>query len=303
MPDFAKLPAELGELRNARDWVRWGASRFAEAGLVFGHGTDNALDEAFHLVLHALHLPPDVPAIYLEGVLSDSERLAVHGLLRRRLDSRVPAAYLLGEIQFAGHPFFVDPRVLVPRSPMAEIVEREFLPWLDQPPQRVLDLCAGSGCIGIAAALHVDCEVDLVEIDAGALEVCRRNIQRHGLEDRVKAIQSDLFEKIGGERYDVIVTNPPYVPLAEWEALAPEYQHEPRLALEAGNDGMDVVARILSSAAAHLNRNGVLFCEIGGSRLEFEERWPRLAVTWIEFERGGDGVFAINREDLPRPRK
>lgn len=300
MTDFAKTPQELGELRKVRDWIRWGASRFLEAGLVFGHGTDNALDEAFHLVLHALHLPSDIPALYLEGSLSDSERAAVHNLLRRRIDSREPAAYLTGEMGFAGFPFFVDRRVLVPRSPIAELIERGFVPWVDEPPRKVLDLCAGSGCIGIACALHFECEVDLGEIDAGAIEVCEKNIRRHQLQDRVTARCSDLFNGLGDATYQLIVSNPPYVPTAEYESLAPEYQREPKLALEAGADGMDLVARILGGAAKHLSRDGILVCEIGGSREEFEARWPKLPVTWIDFQRGGDGVFVVGRDDLQR---
>jgi ribosomal protein L3 glutamine methyltransferase len=293
-------PADLATLATVRDWVRWGASRFREAGLVFGHGTDNALDEAFHLVLHALYLPYDLPAIYLETNLSASERAAVHALLRRRLDTRQPAAYLIGEIDFAGHPFFVDERVLVPRSPIAELIERGFGPWLEEPPRRVLDLCAGSGCIGIACALHFDCTVDLGEIDAGALEVCERNIARHALAERVRAVRSDLFSGLRGQRYDLIVSNPPYVPTREWEGLADEYRREPRLALDAGADGMDLVARILREAPDHLERDGMLICEVGGSVEEFEARWPKLPVTWIEFQRGGDGVFCIARDALQR---
>ncbi len=300
MPDFARLPPELAPLSSIRDWVRWGASRFDEAGLVFGHGTDNALDEAFHLVLHALHLPGEIPALYLESALSDTERFTVYSLLRKRIESRVPAAYLIGEIGFSGFPFYVDERVLVPRSPIAELIERGFVPWLDHPPSKVLDLCAGSGCIGIACALHFDCEVDLGEIDAGALEVCEKNIARHHLESRVTARQSDLFDALGDSVYELIVSNPPYVPTAEWEGLAEEYQREPRLALEAGADGMDLVDRILNNAAKHLTRDGLLVCEIGGSREEFEARWPRLNVTWIEFQRGGDGVFVVGRDDLQR---
>jgi ribosomal protein L3 glutamine methyltransferase len=295
-------PADLATLATVRDWVRWGASRFREAGLVFGHGTDNALDEAFHLVLHALHLPYDLPALYLEANLSQAERADVHALLRRRLDTRVPAAYLVGEIEFAGHPYHVDARVLIPRSPIAELVVRGFAPWMDEPPRRVLDLCAGSGCIGIACALHFDCEVVLGEIDAGALEVCARNIERHGVADRVRAVQGDLFAGVRGQRFDLIVSNPPYVPTAEWESLAPEYQREPRLALDAGADGMDVVARILRDAPEYLDRDGLLVCEVGGSVEEFEARWPKLPVTWIEFQRGGDGVFCIRRDALNRAR-
>ncbi|MGQ0698596.1 MAG: 50S ribosomal protein L3 N(5)-glutamine methyltransferase [Panacagrimonas sp.] len=302
MPHLPELPEELSRLSTLRDWVRWGASRFREAGLVFGHGTDNALDEAFALVLHALHLPGDLPATYLETHLSETERAAVHTLLRKRIDMRVPAAYLLGEIDFAGHSFYVDERVLVPRSPIAELIERGFAPWLEQPPTRVLDLCAGSGCIGIACALFFECTVDLGEIDAGALEVCQRNIERHGMKDRVRAMKSDLFLALGGRRYELIVSNPPYVPTAEWEGLADEYRREPRLALDAGSDGMDVVARILRQAPDFLERDGVLICEVGGSQEEFEARWPRLPVTWIEFQRGGDGVFCIGRDALLKAR-
>jgi ribosomal protein L3 glutamine methyltransferase len=298
MPASSELPAELSALSTVRDWVRWGASRFREANLVFGHGTDNALDEAFHLVLHALHLPYDLPALYLETNLSAPERHAVHALLRKRLDTRVPAAYLIGEIEFAGHAFHVDERVLVPRSPIAELIERGFGPWLEEPPKRVLDLCAGSGCIGIACALHFECSVDLGEIDAGAFEVCERNIARYGIGERVKAVKSDLFAALKGRRYDLIVSNPPYVPTKEWESLATEYQREPRLALDAGSDGMDIVARILREAPEYLERDGVLICEVGGSVEEFEARWPKLPVTWIEFQRGGDGVFCIGRDAL-----
>lgn len=292
------LPAELAPLTSLRDWIRWGASRFAEAQLVYGHGTDNALDEAFHLVLHALQLPYDLPVVYLESQLDAGERERVHALLRRRIETRQPAAYLIGEIAFCGAPFYVDERVLIPRSPIAELIERGFAPWLDAPPQRVLDLCAGSGCIGIACALHFDCEVDLAEIDAGAIEVCERNIVRHDLQDRVRAARTDLFGGLSSEVYDLIVSNPPYVPTAEWQALAQEYRHEPRLALDAGDDGMDVVARILREAPDHLVPGGALICEVGGSQAEFEARWPELPVIWIEFERGGDGVFFVTREAL-----
>lgn len=298
----AEPPSDLLALASIRDWVRWGASRFREAGLVFGHGTDNALDEAFHLVLHALHLPYDLPALYLETQLSGAERAAVHALLRRRIDTRQPAAYLIGEIEFAGYPFHVDERVLVPRSPIAELIERGFAPWVNQPPRRVLDLCAGSGCIGIACALYLDCTVTLGEIDPGALEVCARNIARHAIGERVQAVASDLFANLRGQRWDLIISNPPYVPTQEWESLAAEYQREPRLALDAGGDGMDVVARILREAPEHLERDGMLICEVGGSMEEFEVRWPRLPVTWIEFQRGGDGVFCIGRDALHKAR-
>lgn len=296
---MSSSPSETETLSTVRDLVRWGASRFREAGLHFGHGTDNALDEAYFLVLQSLHLPFDLPAVYLESAVTPAERAAVVKLLRARVTTRKPAAYLLGEIQFAGVDFYVDERVLIPRSPIGELIERGFEPWLAGTPERILDLCAGSGCIGIACALAFEqAQVDLAELSAGALAVCRKNIARHRVGDRVRALKSDVYEGLGDARYDLIVANPPYVPTAEWKALHPEYRHEPRMALDAGADGMDVVARILQGAPARLAPGGLLICEVGGSVEEFEARWPRLPVTWIEFERGGDGVFLIGREQL-----
>ncbi|WP_411887469.1 50S ribosomal protein L3 N(5)-glutamine methyltransferase [Hydrocarboniphaga effusa] len=286
-------------LETVRDLVRWGASEFARQGLIFGHGTDNALDESFHLVLHALKLPADLPTLYLESRVTASERASVVELLRKRVETRQPAAYLIGEIQFCGLPFYVDERVLVPRSPIAELIEAQFEPWVTQTPTRILDLCTGSGCIGIACAAAIeDAEVDLVDIDAGALEVVQRNIDRHGLGDRVKAIRSDLFAGLGKRQYELIVSNPPYVPTAEWQALGREFHEEPKLALEAGSDGMDIVERILREAPKYLSAKGLLICEVGGSVPEFEARWPDIPVSWPDFERGGDGVFAISRADL-----
>ncbi|HET8880852.1 MAG TPA: 50S ribosomal protein L3 N(5)-glutamine methyltransferase [Solimonas sp.] len=290
---------ETAVLTTVRDLVRWGASRFREAGLYFGHGTDNALDEAFHLVLHALHLPADVPAIYLEAAVTARERAAALKLLRARITTRKPAAYLLGRIEFCGLEFEVDENVLIPRSPIGEMIARGFAPWLDTAPARVLDLCTGSGCIGIACAVAFeDAEVDLADISTKALAVARRNIEKHVVGNRVRAIRSDVFDGLVNEVYDLIVSNPPYVPDAEWKALAAEYRHEPKLALAAGNDGMDIVARILENAARHLSNDGWLVCEVGGSVAEFEARWPQLPVTWVEFDNEGDGVFIISRADL-----
>lgn len=290
---------DLSALTTVRDLVRWGASRFTEAGLAFGHGTDNALDEAFHLVLHALHLPADVPAIYLEAHVTISEREEVVALLERRFVDRVPAAYLIGRILFCGLEFKVSPDVLIPRSPIGEMIEARFSPWIDEPPQRVLDLCTGSGCIGIACAwTFPEAQVDISDVDAAALKVARSNIAQHGCEDQVTPIQSDLFNGLKGAVYDLIVTNPPYVPAEEWRALPDEYHHEPRLALEAGDDGMDLVERILREAPEHLAPGGLLVCEIGGSQEEFDARFPGIPVIWPEFSRGGDGVFLISREAL-----
>lgn len=286
-------------LVTVRDLMRWGASAFTRAGLVFGHGSDNALDEAFHLVLWSLKLPFDLPTIYLEATLTPLERAEVLALLDRRVGERLPAAYLTGEAWFAGLPFTVDARVLIPRSPIAELIERGFEPWLTQEPVRLLDLCAGCGCIGIACALAFPhTQVDLAELDDGARQVCAQNIERHHLSEQVKVISSDLFVALGDRRYDLIVSNPPYVPTAEWAQLAPEYRHEPRLALESGADGMAVVARILEQAPDYLTPDGLLVCEIGGSQDEFEARFPRFPAIWPEFERGGDGVFIVTREEL-----
>ena len=287
------------KLKTLRDYIRFGASEFARQGLVFAQGTDNALDEAFHLVLWALKLPPDLPAVYLEANLTPTERKAVWAVLDERISSRKPLAYLMGQIHFCGLPFTVDERVLIPRSPIAELIETEFSPWLTQMPKRILDLCAGSGCIGIACAhAFPEAMVDLAELDAGALEVARANIARHGCEAQVKAVQTDLFGKLRKRRYGLIVSNPPYVPTAEVDALAPEFKHEPRMALEAGADGMSLVEKILREAPEHLTEQGVLVCEIGGSRAEFEARFPHLPADWPQFARGGDGVFVIGRAAL-----
>jgi ribosomal protein L3 glutamine methyltransferase len=286
-------------LSTVRDYVRWGATEFAGAGLVYGHGTDNALDEAFHLVLSALALPFDLPAVYLEAALTPVERRRVAELLNARITTRKPAPYLTGRAWFCGLEFEVDERVLIPRSPIGEMVQKHFEPWLTREPETILDLCAGSGCIGIACAYAFEnATVDLAEIDRGALAVIANNLTRHALGDRVQARAGDLFGAVGDVRYDLIVSNPPYVPNAEWAALAPEFKHEPKRALAAGADGMDLVERILREAPAHLTPDGLLVCEIGGSQQEFEARYPDIPVAWPSFERGGDGVFVIGREEL-----
>jgi ribosomal protein L3 glutamine methyltransferase len=286
-------------LRTIRDLVRWGASEFGRAKLHFGHGSDNALDEAYHLVTWALHLPHELPKGYFEAQLTEAERRKVVALLRERVRTRKPAAYLTGEAWFAGLPFEVDARVLIPRSPLAELVGNHFQPWLRGEPRRILDLCAGSGCIAVACAMAFpEAEVDAVELDPRALAVLKRNVARHGVQGRVEPIRSDLFAKLKGRRYGLIVSNPPYVPTARWRRMPKEYHHEPKLALEAGADGMDLVARILREAPAHLERDGVLVCEVGGSVREFNRRFAQAPVIWPEFERGGDGVFVIARDDL-----
>lgn len=288
------------ELLTIQDFIRWAASRFNAEGLFFGHGTDNALDEATQLVLHALHLPPDLSAAYRECRLVSPERKAVCDLLDRRICERKPAAYLTHRAWFAGLEFYVNEDVLVPRSPLAELVEAGFDPWVDpEGIHRILDLCSGSGCIGIACAVYVpEADVDLAEISPAALEVASANLARHHLEDRVRVLRSDLFGKIGERRYDIIVSNPPYVSTTELATLPEEYRKEPQLGLAGGATGLDLVLRILHDAPGYLEEEGVLVMEVGNAALELERRFPELPFSWLEFDRGGEGVFLMSREQL-----
>lgn len=287
--------ADCPELQSVRDLVRWGASRFNQAGLAFGHGTANAFDEARLLVCHALHLPFGFPEAYLGARVTESERLAVLALLAQRIETRKPAAYLTHEAWFAGLPFYVDERVLVPRSPMAEWIERGFEPWLEADSvERVLDLCTGSGCIAIACAAHFEnAEVDAVDISADALAVARRNVERHDLQEWVQLIEGDLFAPLPRERYQLIISNPPYVPLEELRALPEEYAHEPEIGLLAGSEGLAVAVRILADAADYLSDDGILVVEVGNSEEMLVEAFPDVPFVWLEFERGGSGVLLL----------
>lgn len=351
-------------LRTVADFVRFGASRFHEAGLCFAHGTDDAVDEALALVLHALHLPadPPLPSELFHARLTPGERREVRALLRRRVEERVPAAYLIGEAWFAGLPFEIDPRVLVPRSPLAELVEGGFQPWVDGGRiRRVLDLGTGSGCIAAACAhAFPEARVDAVDVSPGAVAVARRNVARLGLGERVRVVESDLFEGLereprrgpdrgpergpgrrperepgqgpedgsdpradgrpprgasratrpvpeggpdtrAGGRYDLIVSNPPYVPDEEMAALPPEFRAEPAAALAGGVDGLDVVGRILEEAPGWIAPGGVLVVEVGASpavRAALEARFPSLPFVWLQPERGGEGVFLLHEHDF-----
>lgn len=301
MADKAKHTVEctLSELCSVRDFIRWGATQFARAGLHFGHGTDNALDESVHLVLHALHLPYDIPDSVLAATLTHDERRDVAELLWRRIDERIPAAYLTRSAQFAGLSFYVDERVLVPRSPLAEWIERGFSPFIDgDQVTRILDLGTGSGCIAVACALAFpNAQVVAVDVSRPALEVARININNHQLEQRVHVIESDLFERVDG-CFDLVISNPPYVDAQHMAELPQEYRHEPALGLAAGDDGLDFVRRIVSQAAAHLTDEGVLVMEVGASRDAFESAFPALEVIWLEFERGGENVLLSTKAQL-----
>lgn len=288
------------ELQTLRDWVRWGATRFNQSGLFYGHGTDNALDDALALVLHAVHLDHGLPTDYLDARVTAVEAERILVLLSERIERRIPVAYLTGRARFAGLEFEVDENVLIPRSPIAELIEEGFAPWLEPAHVgSVLDLCCGSGCIGIACAYAFpDALVDLSDISPAALEVANRNIEGHRLEHRVRALHSDVYEGLDGERYDLIVSNPPYVSSAEMAALPEEYRHEPGLALEAGEDGMDVVSRILAQGADYLRPAGIMVVEVGASAELLIARYPDVPFLWLDFERGGDGVFLLTAEQL-----
>lgn len=287
------------ELHTLIDLIRYGASRFNEAGLTFGHSYDNALDEATHLVLHTLHLPPDLSPAYGQARVTRVEKLAVLALFERRVRERLPVAYLTGEAWFAGLNFKSDARALVPRSPIAELIESGFEPWLGgREVNRALDLCTGSGCIAIAMGhYNPDWQVDGVDISDDALALAAENkVRLHA--DNVQLIKSDLFNGLAGKHYDLIVTNPPYVTNDETDALPQEYSYEPDLGLRAGDDGLDLALKILRDAPLHLSQDGLLICEVGESERALVKLLPEVEFNWIEFKVGQMGIFAVECADL-----
>jgi len=298
-------PATLPRLPDAptvADLIRHGAALFDCAGLAYGHGTGNAMDDAAALVFHALGLDhAQAEAAY--AVHPDGDGVArVLALFQERVDRRIPAAYLMGRMWFAGLEFEVDARVIVPRSPFAELIHAGFAPWIDASAvKRILDIGTGSGCIAIACAVAFPhAHVDAVDLSSHALEVARRNVAKHGVEDRVRLFQGDVYEPLGNTRYDLIVSNPPYVSEAEMAELPAEYRHEPDLALRAGSDGLDVVRRILAGLPRHLEPGGALFVEVGDSDVRVQEAFPELPLTWLEFEHGGGGLFLLRGADLAK---
>ena len=288
-------------LRTVRDCLRFAVSRFNQSHLFFGHGSDNAYDEAAYLILHTLHLPPDQLEPFLDARLTPQEIHDVLKLLERRVKQRIPAAYLTQEAWLGDFRFYVDERVIVPRSFIAELLREQLSPWIDAPENigSVLDLCTGSGCLAILAAhAFPNAEVDAADLSADALEVAKINVENYGLQDRVNLVQSDLFNALRGKKYDLIISNPPYVDAAAVAALPQEYLHEPELALGSGEDGLDATRRILAAAASHLNPNGLLVVEIGHNRDALEAACPDFPFTWLYVSAGDEFVFLLRREDL-----
>jgi ribosomal protein L3 glutamine methyltransferase len=290
---------------SVRSLIARGAAQLTRARVFFGHGTDNARDEAAALVWHALRLPRAGGAeLYRRGVAAAGQA-RVAALLARRIAARIPAAYLTGTTWFAGLAFAVDARVLIPRSPLAELIERAFRPWLEPARvRRILDVGTGSGCIAIACARYLPrARIDAVDISPAALAVARANVRRHRLSARVRVLKSDYFGALGRRRYDIIVANPPYVGERELKRLPAEYRHEPRIALAAGRTGLDAVHVLLREAARHLSPHGVLIVEVGNSERAVRRAYPHLPFVWLQFARGGGGVFLLTRAQLTAGRR
>lgn len=297
MESFDDIAARLD---TAKDFVRWGASAFNRAGLHFEHGTANAVDEALNLVLYALSLDHEIPPWLLDGRLTQTEKQAVYALLRRRVEERKPYAYITNHARFAGLDFYVDERVLVPRSPIGELAESCFEPWIEPTRvARVLDLCTGSGCIAIACAYAFgDAAVDAADVSPEALAVAGINVEKLHVSDRVLLHQADVFQGLPPASYDIIVSNPPYVDAEDMATLPDEHKHEPSLGLAAGGDGLDIVRRILAGAGGYLAEDGILVVEVGNSRWALEEAYPQVPFTWLEFERGQAEVFLLTAAQL-----
>ena len=290
------------ELRTLRDLLRFAVSRFSEGGLFFGHGADNAWDEAVYLLLHSLHLPLDRLEPFLDAGLTSDERTAVLRIIERRISERLPAAYLTKEAWLAEYRFYVDQRVIVPRSFIAELLREQLAPWIDDPESvaSVLDLCTGSGCLAIFAAhAFPAARVDAIDLSPDALAVAERNVSDYELTARIRLLESNLFAALGKERYDLIISNPPYVNAPSMRSLPAEYQREPALALASGEDGLDLTRAILAAARERLTPNGLLVVEIGHNRDQLEAAFPDTGFTWLDTAAGDQYVFLLQRDQLP----
>ena len=297
-----QLPIATEELHTLRDWLRFTVSRFEESNIFFGHGTDNAYDEAVWLILSALHLPHDTLENFLDARLLPSERTRLHELIHRRITDRTPTAYLVNEAWLKGYKFYVDERVIVPRSFIAELLEDGLSPWIEYPEmvESAADICTGSGCLGVLLAnAFPNAQVDVVDISPDALAVADINISHYGLENQVHAIESDMFSNLAGKTYDLIISNPPYVDAPSMEALPEEYRNEPQIALGSGIAGLDHTHTLLREAKQHLNDNGLLVVEIGHNRDALLEAYPELPFTWLEVDSGNEFVFLLTKEQLP----
>lgn len=291
--------AVVEDLATIQDMMRWAYSYFNASDLYYGHGYDNAWDEAQQLVLAAVYLPADVPEAMYQSRLTLVEKERVIRLIETRLGTRQPVAYLTNSAWFCGSEFYVDERTIVPRSPIGELIMQKFAGLIDHEPKRILDMCTGSGCIAIACAQQfLEAEVDAVDLSLDALDVAQINIERHGLAERVFPISSDLFNDIPQDKYDLIVTNPPYVDEEDLDDMPQEFHFEPEMSLGSGADGLDITKRILAQAADYLTDNGVLVCEVGNSMVHLIEQFPTVPFNWIEFKNGGLGVFSLTRAQL-----
>jgi len=292
------------ELETVRDWIRYAVSRFQEAGVTYGHGTDNAWDEAVFLVLALLHLPLDQLDPFLDARLTVAERAALNLAIERRAVDHVPVPYLTNQAWLGDFRFYVDERVVIPRSFVAELLRDRLAPWIrdDQVVTSILDMCTGSGCLAILAAdAFPDAEIDAVDLSADALAVAQHNVAEYGLQDRINLVRSDLFENVNSEdkTYDVILSNPPYVTQAAMAELPAEYRHEPELGLASGDDGLDAIRRIIALARGYLNVGGLLIVEAGHNRRIVEKAFPGLPFVWLSTPSGEDKVFLLHRDELP----
>lgn len=297
-----KFPGITQELFTVRDWLRFAVSRFEESSIFFGHGTDNAYDEAVWLVMSALHLPHDTLDNFLDARLLEPEATRLKELIRRRITDRVPTAYLVNEAWLKGYKFYVDERVIVPRSFIAELLEDGLSPWIEYPEmiESAADICTGSGCLGVLLAnTFPNAQIDVVDISPDALAVANINIRNYGLEDQVTPIESDMFSKLQGRSYDLIISNPPYVDAPSMALLPQEYRNEPQIALGSGSAGLDHTATLLREAKNYLNDNGLLVVEIGHNRDALLEAYPQLPFTWLEVDSGNEFVFLLTKEQLP----